>query len=154
MGLDREIRRHATPTAMQLQSSFHAEMISTGNYAALGKLYDYPLPMMIGGTYRVVRSEPEVWGFYQTLHAALLAAGSQRLTAIVTQEESAREGRFRVWTDWYGDGPLGQTGRIAETLCYYSGTGADPLVEMVEFLKLDLPGFVETLGAGGADAED
>jgi hypothetical protein len=85
---------------------------------------------------------PTVWGFFQALHAALLARGLDRIQARVTAEDLPHGARRRVWTDWWGIAGDGSAVLVMQTVCYSrecpGGTGGT-LTEMLEFTRLDLP---------------
>jgi hypothetical protein len=118
---------------------YRAAALTAGRYDLLVEEYVYPLTVYLPDRPPMAAAPPTVWGFFQTFHAALVAAGMTVLTARVAAEGLPRGGRSQVWTDWYGEGP-GQARRlVAQTICYHRLNGSEKRTELLEFTRLDLP---------------
>jgi hypothetical protein len=120
----------------QVTADLLAAALSAGRYDLLVEDCTFPMTVFIEGRSRVFATERELWAFYQGIHSSLRAAGFQRVTARVTAEDLPRGGRYRVWTDWIGQGPGKIATTVAATICYCSHKTHLPVTEMVEFTRL------------------
>lgn len=123
----------------QDRTAMRADALSAGRYDLLVEEYAYPLTVYVGREPQVVADKPGAWAFFQAFHAMLAASGISKVTARVVAEDLPRGGRSRVWCDWYGEGADGRRRRFASTVCYARETAGEPLTEMLEFTRLDLP---------------
>jgi hypothetical protein len=135
----------AVPTTSQDIADFRAAQITKGRYDRLVDGYSYPLAIYVEAQPTVAPSGREVWQFYQTLHACLLSVGLTRLTGRVVATDLPRNGRFRVWTDWFAEGAGRAPQLIAATICFCTGTPENGLTEMVQFTDVALPALREAL---------
>jgi DNA-binding LacI/PurR family transcriptional regulator len=125
----------------QTVADFRAAALSAGRYDLMAQEYSYPLTIYLGGQATVAADPAQVRQFYRGFHAAMQAQGFERLIARVWAEDLPRQGRFRVWTDWFAEGPGRVRAPVAATVCYCSTTAQGVATEMVEFdsLALALP---------------
>ncbi len=135
-------------TSLQAVADFRAAQISGGRYDRITDGYTYPLPIYVGDTPTVAQDARAAWQFFQVFHAVLLAEGLPHLTGRVVATEIPRDGRFRVWTDWFASAtPADRPVAVARTVCYCLGTVADARTEMVDCTALHLPALRAALAA-------
>jgi hypothetical protein len=128
----------AAPRSPQGRADWHAACLSAGRYDLLVQQYAFPLTVFLPDQPPVAVSPRAAWGFFQSFHSAMIAAGLPRLTARVTAEDLPRGGRRRLWTDWFGDGPARPAVLVAQTVCYSRTAAGDRRTELLEFTRLDL----------------
>ncbi len=121
----------------QATAGRRAALLAAGHYELLAAEHAYPLTVYLRGEPQVIARPADLADFFRRLHAALRAAGLARLTARVTAEELAPNGRSRCWTDWYGAGD-GAPVLVLQTVCYCRHRGGTATTEMVEVTRLDL----------------
>ena len=126
-------------TPRQVVADLRAAALSSGRYDLMTTEYAYPLTVYIDGEPLLLQGPADSWAFYQTFHSAMRADGFDRMTAKVTAEDIPRGGRFRVWTEWFGEGQAHARTRIAATICYCSVVSYGVLTEMIEFTAVSLP---------------
>jgi hypothetical protein len=108
-----------------------ASHFTAGRYEMLTDIYRFPLPVYLDGTPSVLGRPRDLWAFFQLLHARLTAAGLPELEGRLISVELPRKGRFRIWADWTGNGPLGSQ-PVMKTLCFNRGSHEDHATEMVQ----------------------
>lgn len=121
------------------RADWRAACLTAGRYDLLVEDYAFPLTVFLPGQAPVVATPRSAWGFFQSFHSALVAAGHTRLAARVTAEDLPLGGRGRVWTDWWGEAPDRPAVLVAQTVCYARRGEGPELTEMIEFTRLDLP---------------
>ena len=123
----------------QVVADLRAAALSSGRYDLMVTEYAYPLTVYIGDQQHQFAGPDDVWAFYQSFHSAMNAQGYDRMTARVTAEDLPRAGRFRVWTEWFGEGSKMARNCIAATICYCSVVPTGVITEMIEFTRVALP---------------
>ena len=123
----------------QARMDDHAAALTAGRYDLLVEEFLYPLAVYLPQRPPMTATPQTVWGFFQAIHAALVAGGMTVLTARVAAEGLPQGGRAQVWTDWFGEGPGVTRSQVAQTVCYRRVDKAETRTELLEFTRLDLP---------------
>lgn len=123
----------------QARADWRAGCLNAGRYDLLVGEYVDPLTVYLPGQQPFVAGAPTVWGFFQAVHAALLAQGLDRIEARVVAQDMPRGDRRRVWTDWWGKAADGAAVLVMQTVCYSRDNAGGALTEVLEFTRLDLP---------------
>ncbi len=123
----------------QAVADYRAAALSAGRYDLLAMEYTYPLTIYVGGEAKVITQPEDTVRFYAGFHSAMKEQGLHSLTGKVTAEDLPRNGRFRIWTEWYGVCAAGTRRMVAATVCYCTTLSDIVATEMVEFDRLALP---------------
>jgi hypothetical protein len=126
-------------TPRQVVADFRAAALSSGRYDLMSNEYTYPLTVYLNETPHVLDTAKQAWGFFQGFHAVLRSEGLDRMTAKIAAEGLPRGGRFRIWTDWFAQGPNRASSLIAATICYCTIRSDGIATNMIEFTRLNLP---------------
>ncbi|MFN3971222.1 MAG: hypothetical protein ACK4L4_07610 [Gemmobacter sp.] len=122
----------------QRRADYRAACLTAGRYDLLAAEYVYPLAVYLPGAPAMLASAEETQDFFCGFHAALQRRGLTRLSARVTAEGLPLNGRARLWSDWYAEGPGQPPELVAQTICYRRAAGGDDRTEMLEFTLLDI----------------
>lgn len=123
------------PEAYVAQLGHH---LNAGHYHLVAESFALPMPIYIGKTTAIAATAEDVWGFLQGLHALIRASGHQRVVPRLVSVELPQRNRFRLWTDWSGEGAAGSR-LLYRTICYNSGEIGRHKTEMVRFEELGWP---------------
>ncbi len=96
-----------------------------GRYDLLAASYAFPLPVMVDDSHCQVASAAQLWPVYQSLHALLRAEGYVRLVPRLVSVELPKNGRFRLWSDWYGSRASSEPVLLFRTRCENAGSHED-----------------------------
>ena len=115
-----------------------AQRLNAGHYHLIAEGFALPMPIFIGKATAVANTAEDVWGFLQGLHALIRASGHVRVVPRLVSVELPQRNRFRLWTDWTGEGPAGRR-RLYRTICYNTGEIGHHQTEMLRFEELGWP---------------
>ena len=112
--------------------------LNAGHYHLIAERFSLPMPIFIGKSTAVATTGSDVWGFLQGLHALIRASGHLDVTARLISVELPQRNRFRLWTDWTGEGPGGSR-PLFRSICYNNGAIGQHKTEMIRFEDLGWP---------------
>ncbi len=123
-----------------------AHHLNSRRYRQIADAVAMPIPIYIGNAIVIVRTPRDVRAFLHGLCSRIRISGYRRVVPKVVSVETPRHKRFRIWTDWTGEGPKRKR-VLFRTVCYNSGTFGAHKVEMIRFEEMGLPLMMRRLRA-------
>ncbi|MDX5350672.1 MAG: hypothetical protein LPJ95_08215 [Paracoccaceae bacterium] len=116
------------------------ELLLTGRTEELLATYRFPLPVYLR-TVRFTLATPErARPVFAVLRQSLLDRGVTALAPRITALDLPRGGRFRVWVDWNEVASCDQPVRLSSATYYCREMPSGPVIEMVNFTRVSMPG--------------
>ena len=97
----------------------------------LARSFAYPLPIFMGRRTAIAQTAAEVGVLWRNLRVLARAGGYRRLVPRLVASELPRDGRFRLWVDWTGEGE-GDARPLFRTILFAESTRDAQVIQMVE----------------------
>ena len=92
--------------------------------------FAFPLPVFLDEDTAVVDTPAQAERLLHRLRAVFRARGYRTVTPRLVSVEIPRNGRFRLWVDWIGQGGTGDQ-TLFRTVCFNHGTLEDNVTHMI-----------------------
>lgn len=97
----------------------------------LARSFAYPLPIFMGRRTALAHTAADVEGLWRNLRVLARAGGYRRLVPRIVASELPRDGRFRLWVDWTGEGERDAM-PLFRTILFAESTRDAQVIQMVE----------------------